>query len=241
MASAPPVLENVPGGGFRAPESGRRYPGLTRRLKRAFFPRYKYNSAHRRTAPKRARTGGGGRNYGLWLGRKVHKQIERLTRDGPTGLRKRNDAMQMHTKRAICAMRRWGWRALKAEVPAFCDKMGVATRADLLVRTADGGVAVVEWKTGYEGYWETGVNPMSGPLARRFSDSPLNQSLMQLLFTVMMLQRTYGFPITEAYVANVKDGGVWRYPIPHEMWAAREALEGHFVGATARRRRAARP
>lgn len=210
---------------FRNRNGGARPAGLVPKLKKAFWPDYRYTgtTSHKRFRHKK-RTDIRHPSEGMRRGSMVHKQLELLTNEGPGALRKRRKGLHAYTRKAVAGMKVWRWRPRRAELTLFDRVLNIATRADMLATGANGQLVLLEFKTGYDNYFECGSGAMRGPLQRHISNSPKHQALLQLFFTREMIERNYGVRVDESYVVHIHCDGV----TPHK-------LEGRFNDARVRR------
>ena len=212
-------------------------PGLTKKLKLAFWPNYEYTDAHKRYA-KRRNTGNRHPSDGMKRGKNVHKQLELLTNEGASALRVRKKVPHTYTRKAVMAMKLWKWRPRRAEVSVFDGDLQIATKADMLATGRHGQTILIEFKTGYDNYWERGSSGMHGPLHGHLSNSPKHQALMQTLFTREIMQRSYGVTIDESWVVHIHSDGVTPYKLDGILAnaAVADRLWNYFMVQMARMR-----
>jgi hypothetical protein len=198
---------------------GRVVPGLLNPLRKALWPRYKYDAANDRAAARFTKRDRSLRqpSDGRRRGSRVHKQIEMLTNYGTSAVRRSRHRIDDYTRKFCVALAAWKWRPVRAELPLYDPDVDIATKADLLCVDAQDRVVLVEIKTGYYASWNRGCHEMSGPLQRAMSDSPCNQSLMQLLFTKRMVENAYATPVERAYVVRIDPDGVTPTRLPREL------------------------
>ena len=115
-----------------------------------------------------------------------------------------------------------------SELALYDPTMGVATSADLLCLDERGRIVLVENKTGYYSSWRRACHEMSGPFSRPISDSPCNQSLMQLMFTKRMIEG-YGVHVDRAFTLRVDPDGVVPYPLPISLEEDADVLAAHVA------------
>lgn len=216
---------------------GRVVPGLLRPLKRALWPSYDYNVANTHTSrrftkkdPSIRRPSDGRKRGGL-----VHKQIEKLTNVGTSAIKKKGRALDEYTRKFLLAIRVWKLRPVISELALYDSSTGVATKADVLCLDEKNRVVLVETKTGYYASWNRGCKIMSGPLHKPLSDSPFNQSLIQLLFTKKMVE-AYGTRVDRAIVIKIDPDGVIMYPLPRDVELSGPMLSA-YVGESLRKKR----
>jgi hypothetical protein len=204
-------------------------PGLLRPLRKALWPRYKYDAANDRASARFTKRDKSLRHPsdGRRRGSRVHKQIEMLTNYGASAVRRSRHSLDDYTRKFCVALAAWKWRPIRAEVPLYDPDIDTATKADLFCVDAKDRLVLVELKTGYYASWNRGCHEMSGPLRRPMSDSPCNQSLMQLLFTKRMAENAYATPIELAYVVHIDPDGVTPTRLPRELERDGPALAAH--------------
>jgi hypothetical protein len=233
----------------------RAVPGLVPALHRSLWPDYQYV----RSAAKKKKTGLRRPSDGRLRGEYVHFQLELLANGGLDALIKAMRAKRQFvtncdlilrdqngtdvhinplTIKAGLALREWKWRPVVAELPVYDAQLGIATKTDMLCLDRNNDAVLVEWKCGYDNYWQIGNRPMRGPLARRYSNSPMNQALLQALFTRRIIERSYGVKIKRAFVVHLHMDGVDPHEVPRELQENVELL-ARFVSA-ARQKRAPR-
>ena len=211
---------------FRNRNGGGRPAGLIPKLKRAFWPNYQCagTTSHKRFRRKK-KTDIRHPSEGMRRGSAVHDQLELLTNGGPGALRRKQEALHAYTRKAVAGMKVWKWRPRRAELTVFDRVLNIATRADMLATGAKGQLILLEFKTGYDNYFECGSGAMCGPLRQHISNSPKHQALLQLFFTRELIERNYGVRIDESYVVHIHCDGV----TPHK-------LEGTFNDGRMRQR-----
>ena len=209
---------------------GRVVPGLLQPLKRALWPRYQYDGANDRASARftpRDRTlrrPSDGRKRGS----RVHKQIEHLTNYGTRALKRKRRGLDEYTKKILIALKIYKWRPVAAEVTLYDPTMKIATKADLLCIDDRGRLVLIENKTGYYASWRRACHEMSGPFSTPISDSPCNQSLMQLMFTKRMIEN-YGVRVDRAFTLRVDPDGVVPYPLSSDLEEDADVLAAHVA------------
>ena len=159
-----------------------------------------------------------------------------MTNGGGAGaLKRRHEVSQPFTRKILLAMRGWHWQPLFSELPVADAGAPVATAADWLVR-AGGRLLLVELKNGYHGTWDLGRNSMQGPLEGLYSDSPRNQSHVQLLMTKSMLEGL-GVKVDGAYIVRAHANGVTPEPLFPQLIRRQGVVVAHVRERLRRRRR----
>lgn len=215
----------LPGSGGVDGGTGKVIRGLLPVLKRCFWPNYEYQKRHNSyysaatTTTTTKSTGVRSRRQGLARGDLVHNQLEMFTNRGIKALRDRYDGvLHPFTEKVIDYLEIQGMTPMISELPVYDEGLGIATKADSIALDGDGRLTVIEWKCGMDNYIHRGCTEMSGPLRGRFSDSPLNQALVQLMFTIRMIERTFGVKVSRSYVVQIENDAVSPYQIPESMW-----------------------
>lgn len=202
--------------------------GLLPVLRRCFWPNYEYQRKHSTyystsTTSSGKSTGVRSRKQGLARGDLVHNQLEIFTNRGIEVLKDRFDGvLHPFTEKVIEYLQIQDMRPMISELPVYDEGLGIATKSDLIALDGDGKLTVIEWKCGMDNYIHRGCTEMEGPLKGRFSDSPLNQAFVQLMFTTRMIERTFGVKISRSYVVQIENDAVSPYQIPESMWELTE-------------------
>ncbi len=219
--------------------------GLVKKLARAFWPTYEYVAPPCRKRKRKGERSDGWTTAGMTRGSVVHQQIElHVNKGGERAVRVVYDALHPFAAKAIRAMELWGWTPIIAEFAVYDPVLNLATNLDLVCLDRDRRIVLVEWKCGMEGYADRGNDEMRGPLRGSFSNCPLHQAYLQLLFGKMLLELSYDVRVPVAYVVRIREGSVDPYRIPVEMQNAQAACYEHLYadiqkrkGATASKRR----
>ena len=213
-------------------------PGLMPTLSAAFWPDYEYAPP---PARYRCATGVRSAREGMARGTLVHRQLEHYANDDDAQWRRRRKRRRLHpyAQKAVLAMREWGWTPVIAELTVYDPELEMATRLDMLCLDAQERAVLVEWKCGMDNYMCRGSAPMRGPLRALYSNAPLNQALVQLMFTRSFLHRTYGLQPAEAYVVQIREDGIVPYALPARMLHAEQACRTYVRACVERKKSAA--
>lgn len=143
----------------------------------------------------------------------------------PASVRKRYRYIHPHTSLVLSTLLNKGLIPIQTELPVGCVAMRMCTGVDVVCRHVQSGTLVlVELKTGYDSYWHRHTPfPMKGPFAP-FHDAPINQHLLQLLFTRLLFNVTCnakGQERVEALLLRVGTAGVDLIRLP--AWATERA------------------
>ncbi len=185
--------------------------GLVPVLKKNFWSKYEYIPPKYKTRKTEIKN----RFDGLLRGDLVHRQIETYVNRGVSEIKK--EEIHPFTKKAIIAMREWKWKPIIAELPIYDPILKIATKIDLICLDKDDNIVLVEWKCGMDNYLCQGNTVMDGPLSKSFSNCPLNQALLQLLFTKMIVQKNYNIIPKKAYVVQIHSDGINPFSLPKRM------------------------
>lgn len=200
--------------------------GLLPKLKKVFWSSYEYEkpvySALKKTGSVRGKLGG------LYRGDMVHHQLELCTNKGIEAAKIVYDGLHSFTEKAILAMIQWEWRPIIAEMPVYNEATNVATKIDLVCLDKHEDIVLVEWKCGMENYLCKGNAEMDGPFKGLYSNCPLNQAYVQLLFTKLFVERAYRVHIKKAYVVQIHTDGITPFPIPKEMLRIQDFTLAYF-------------
>lgn len=150
--------------------------GLTRRLRERFYPH-----EPERMSRKRRRAlgliGGGGAKEGT----KTHQWVRHLINctQECSCPHKPKGTPTLHARSFLADARKLGYTPLHAELPVWSLKKNLMTLLDVVLRTPDGRVAVVELKTGFNGSIDgadkaTKNRYLHGPAFPKGNDASLN-------------------------------------------------------------------
>lgn len=202
--------------------------GLKPALKSVFWPNYRYKDSYYGKNTRNAPTLNAWQ--GLERGKYVHQQLEdyiNLTADEFT---RRHSSLHFDTLRVIKTLRRWRLVPCIAEFIVYDNtpRCMVGTKIDALLSHADTGEFVlVDWKCGFDNYLLKGNSMMNGPAAD-YSNSPLNQAFLQVLFAKIFLERHYDFRVHSSIVVQIAGDAVIPWNVPAEMIALSDQLYDYF-------------
>ncbi len=202
-----------------------RVSGLLPQLRRACWSNYEWTASRYKTRA----TGIASRNEGLNRGDIVHEQLRDFVNEGWEIAEKKHGRLHPYTKKAVAVMNEWKWRPIIAELTVYDPTIDIATKVDCVCLDANDDIVLVEWKCGMDNYICRGNGSMQGPLGRLYSNCPLNQALVQLLFTQMFVENGYGVVPRKAYVVQIHSDGIEPYDIPSDMRALRQACYDHVA------------
>ncbi len=199
--------------------------GLVPLLKRTCWPDYVYTPSQYKTKS----TGVRNAFEGMVRGDLVHRQIEMYVNHGWQKAEREFRELHPFTKKAIVAMREWKWTPIISELPVYDPVLNTATKADLICLDKDQQMVLVEWKCGMDNYIARGNTVMHGPFKSEFSNCPLNQAFVQLLFTKMFIEKGYGIFPRAAYVVQIHTDGIDPYTLPKRMETRKELCYQHVL------------
>lgn len=197
--------------------------GLNPALKSVFWPDYEYT-------PSAYRSGGTGvKNSwdGLARGKYVHSQIEDYINLPIKDFMKKHETLHNYTKKAIIAMRQWKLLPCRAEFKIYDLESFVATKLDALLLDEKGEFCLFDWKCGLDDYILKGVGMMRGPMSK-YSDCPLHQAYLQILFEMVWLKKHYNFVIPNLYVVQIIQDGIIAHPLPSSLVENSEEIYQFF-------------
>jgi hypothetical protein len=206
---------------IKDPKTGKQtlYPGLTKKLKRVFYPeieenpmkKNKQNSAQRKHAYyKASKQERSCPKYGKDHGKQVHQELELYTNMLSCGKKIKDFTKSVPipdpcTIRIITMCARKGWYPLVAEQMIWDEDMRVATAIDMIVTdVTTGKLILLELKTGYEGE-EYGPHPSDGKFPEPLNDitnCPMFRHMLQVTSMLSILYRKYKVTIDDAYIVR---------------------------------------
>lgn len=207
--------------------------GLTRTLRSLFYPHYDMRRAMRRAGSRPGRDDRLRRRdqtAAMRLGMTVDRDVGKMVAGRQTS---RTNRLARYIMKA---QEIWGWKPLASQVPIAMPSARILTLVDQISVDEDGGLVLLENKTGYRDYLNLACGPMEPPM-QSVDDSPINQHHLQLMVERAMLRRVHGVHVAASYVLQVTQDGVFPYALPE--WAdALEAAVWKRIEQTARTRTA---
>ena len=218
---------------------GKRYTGLTKALRKAFWPNYSYEEARKgavknRTYEQRKRDrrkknsmiswrerkielSKGKRPHGIELGSVVHKQLEDFANMNEIEFANKYQEINAYTAKVIEALRQWRLRPVLggAELQIYDENLRIATAIDMVcVDVTNGMPVLVEIKTGSEGHFNLPTNIMMSCPLDNFDSMPVNQARLQVLLARIIIRKRYRLGGIKAYVIHVCREGIRKFDIP---------------------------
>ncbi len=189
--------------------------GLLPLLNKIFWPTYEYIPS---SYKHKKNTGLHSKREGLFRGGLVHHQLELyVNKGGFNAIHIVYDKIHSFTKKALAALNQWKLIPIISEIPIYNEILDVATKADLICLDNKDDIVLIEWKCGMDNYISKGNDVMNGPLKGIYSNCPLNQAYVQLLFTKLMIEKMYQINIKKAYVIQIHNDGIDPFPIPKRL------------------------
>lgn len=172
----------------RAPSGG---AGVTKRKKKG----------------KAAKTDGKGSRFGgLIKGTFVHqdmrdfvmydaKNYNRTHRQS----KKQTDGHRLTTRLMEFIVARQKWMPFLPEFLMFDEQLGVGTRVDMVCVNKQGDLVLLEYKTGYAGYFDQAQGVMTRSLAG-LPNTPRQRATLQITVPALILNRRYGIPLRRMHL-----------------------------------------
>jgi len=186
--------------------------GVTKHIARRFFP-FGEQTIEKIIAAAPGGSGGGGLEHG----KRIHKEIETFLATSP---RPALDTLSKEASDVIRLLRANGLEPVAAEVPAFWEDRGYATPVDIVCeRSSDGGIVLIELKTGFTYSWNSSLQTLKAPFQAQVM-SPCNAAHLQLAATWVLWQKCRSVethPVCAAYVCLVNKSNAKLFPL--ESWA----------------------
>lgn len=174
----------------------RRLQGLLPRLKACYWPESNYFKTRKRvgTTPKKVGAGGArkGRFQGVIKGVKVHRELKDFVQLDAKNFKKiHNKFLHNYSARILNAIvNRMGWQPFLPEFDIFDENLGIGTSVDMICLDKEGNLILLEFKTGYSGYFEESDGFMKSALAK-LPNTVLNQATLQVVSAGLILERCY--------------------------------------------------
>lgn len=183
--------------------------GLRPSLRSVFWPDYVYQEGKYHKG-----TGVSNLWEGLARGKYVHTQMEDYINMEVKDFLKKHSSLNPYTKKVIQALREWKMIPCRAEFPLYDLQCRVGTQIDAILVDEHGEFAIMDWKCGMDDYIMRGSGMMKGPFTENYSNCPLHQSYLQVLFEKVMIEKFYNFKVKNLYVVQIEQMGVKAYPVP---------------------------
>ncbi len=189
--------------------------GLLRSLNKIFWPTYEYTTPSYKHKKK---TGLHSKREGLYRGDLVHHQLELyINKGGFDAIKIVYDKIHPFTRKALAALNEWKLNPIISEFTIYSEILDIATKIDLICLDEKDNIVLIEWKCGMDNYICKGNDVMQGPLKRLYSNCPLNQAYLQLLFTKLIIEKSYQIKIKKTYVIQIHNDGIDPFKIPKRL------------------------
>lgn len=146
-----------------------------------------------------------GRFYGIIKGSEVHEEIQDFIDLDKKSFLKKHPVIHDFTRRILLFISERNWIPFISEFMVFDEDIRVATSIDLVcLDIATGKVIFLEFKTGYEGYFDRFTGYMRKSLSK-LTNSPFNQAHVQLITSVLITMKSHRISVDEfeMYVIRV--------------------------------------
>lgn len=196
--------------------------GLKSYMQAIFFPDYEYEK-------KKGDASSGISNpfEGIERGEIVHEQLEDYFNLNTKDFVEKYPSLHFYTSKTIKSLKEWKLKPLCSEISIW--NQNVATKLDGVCTDKLIRFILCEWKTGMDGYFLRGNSDMKGILKGLISNSPLNQALLQLLLTKVIIEREYNIIVHMQYVVHIHKDGVIPYEIPENVLQIKNQIYDYFI------------
>ncbi len=146
-----------------------------------------------------------GRFYGIIKGSEVHTEIQDFIELDKNAFTKKHPVIHEFTRRILLFINKRGWIPFISEFKTFDEDLRIATSIDLVcLDIVTGKLIFLEFKTGYEGYFDRYTGYMRNSL-NKLTNSPSNQAHIQLITSVLITMKSHRISVDEfeMYVIRV--------------------------------------
>jgi hypothetical protein len=146
-----------------------------------------------------------GRHFGSIRGSQVHKQLEDFILLDKKNFDKKYGRLHIWTKRILLYIIEQEWQPIFSEFHIFDEDLRIATSIDMICITPEGKLIILEFKTGYSGYWRKSNKGerISGPLKSIMANNPLNRAKLQLAFSMLFLIKHHQIVNMEGWIIRI--------------------------------------
>lgn len=194
------LVKNTSSSYYRMDGDGKykRLQGLLRRLKACYWPENNYFKAKKsQKSAKGITKRSKGKFQGLIKGTKVHKELKDFVQLDGKNFKKNRKYLHNYSGRILNAIIvRKGWKPFLPEFDIFDEVLGIGTSIDMVCLDKEGNLILLEFKTGYKGYFEERDGFMRHSLAT-FPNTVLNQATLQIVTAGLILERRYEIPLSK--------------------------------------------
>ena len=127
--------------------------------------------------------------------------------------------MHAYTTRLLDAIVRLRqWTPLLPEHCIVDEAQRVGTAVDLIAVDRNGDLIILEFKTGYQDYWDAADGHMLHSLAL-LPNTPCNRASLQVATSALFLNKRYGVPLARMhmYVMRIDDAETQIIAVPREL------------------------
>lgn len=194
--------------------------GLLPKLRSVFWPESNYFKL-RKNASRQKSSGGGGRGkyHGRVRGTKIHRELKHFLQLDRKNYKKMHRSLHDYSARILkTLMGRMKLKPFLPEFDIFDEEMGVGTSIDMICLDQDGMLVLLEFKTGYKGYFQASDGFMKQSLSP-LRNTAQNQATLQLTSAALILERKYQVPLDrmKLFVMRVDDEALDIFPIEREF------------------------
>lgn len=223
------LVKNTSSAYYRLDKEGkyRRLQGLLPRLKSCYWPEnnyFKMKKSQKRakgitkattTSKKRSK----GKFQGLIKGVKVHKELKDFVQLDGKNFRKNRKYLHNYSGRILKAIvERKAWKPFLPEFDIFDEELGIGTSIDMVCLDKEGNLILLEFKTGYKGYFEERDGFMRHSLVN-FPNTVLNQATLQIVTAGLILERRYEIPLDKMrfYILRIDEEALDIIPVCNDF------------------------
>ena len=162
----------------------------------------------------------------------MHKQLRDYINLSRKKFVKKTGKEEIHdfTKKAIIALNMWELKPKKAELPICDTDNNIGTAIDAICTNTRKEIVLVEWKCGFDGYFEKGNEYMAAPLGGVLN-SPLNQAFCQIIIEAEILRRFYNTDVKCLYVIQINKSGIYPHIVPDNFLALSTIIYDTLIGS----------
>lgn len=181
---------------------GKKMPGLTRRMKKTFFPHYE--------GVRRHRSSRSGRDTGTRVHRQLYHVIDCIGRKkGVCDCTIKTNLNRLHkyTKQALAKMKELGIEPKASEVHILCKRAGVGTSLDIIGTRWGKRSVIISIKTGYACGYDKNLDGqmMKSPL-RDIECTLKQQNQLQGMLEITDVQIEYGLEFDDYVILYLGHG-----------------------------------
>ena len=203
------------------PTSNRFARGLTKTLAAQFSPNFSIREALRNQSTRRLKRGG------KRQGNLTDKHLTSWANEGKAP----KSGKDLYFDEIQKILNEKQWIPIAAQFPVGCEQVRLATKIDLLCKTMQGTLVVVELKCGFDTYFDVQTQ---GNMKQPFQDIPMscrNMSYLQLSFTTFLFRhchhRLSHYVYEGSFLVHIfhdKDGKIAGELSPLPVWGLDDIL-----------------